>query len=78
MYDHVSGAHQRGMDASQPAKGHALLSEQRFEHIGVFVIHQHLVRDSIRLPDRVDCRVHRVRSAHQKHPGSVQRVQTHR
>lgn len=78
MYDHVSGTHQRRMDGVKRATGRELLSEQGIEHIGVLVFHRHLVRDSVRLPDHVDRRVHRVRSAHQKHPGSVQRVQTHR
>lgn len=74
----VSGAHQRDVDVGQPAEGHTLLSEQGVEHTGVLVVYQHVVRDSVRLPDRLDRRVHRVRRAHQKHTGGVQRVQTHR
>lgn len=77
--DHrVSGAHQRRVDAGQPAEGHTLLSQQGVQHTGVLIVHQHVVRDSVRLPDRVDRRVHRVRRADQEHTGGVQRVQTHR
>lgn len=77
MDDHVPGAHQRRVDAGQPPEGHTLLSQQRVEHTGLLVVHQHIVRDSFRVSDRVDCRVHRVRSAHKKHSGSVQRVKAH-
>lgn len=66
------------MDAGQPTQGHALLSQQGVKRAGLLVVHQHVVRDRIRLPDRLDRRVHRVRSAHQEHPGGIQRVQTHR
>lgn len=76
--DHVSGAHQRRVDAGQPAKGHTLLSQPGVQHTGVLVVHQHVVRDRVRLPDRADRRVHRVRRADPEHTGGVQRVQTHR
>lgn len=66
------------MDDGQLAEGHTLLSQQRVQHTGVLVVRQHLVRDWLRVPDRVDRRVHRVRGTHQKHTGGVQRVQTHR
>jgi len=78
MDDHVSGAHKRRMDAGQPAKGHTPLPQQGVEHTSLLVVHQHIVRDSVWIPNSVDCRVHRVRRAHQKHPGSFQRVQAHR
>lgn len=70
MDDHVSGAHQWRMDAGQPTKGHTPLPQQGVEHTSLLVVHQHIVRDSFWIPNSVDCRVHSVRRAHQKHPGS--------
>lgn len=70
--DHYGlGTHQWNMDVSQSTKSHTLLSQQGIEYTCLLVVHQHFVRDSVWLSNRADCRVHRVRGSHQKHPGGI-------